>query len=226
MKRTTLRFVVLIALTLPLGWAGCVTSTDLPEEPVGDAEHALAMEGPQLPSEETLPPPPQFITENLTSNRYNGLPCDTLQIVAFYDGTPVGAQLDIGYQTYGYSGWITVGGIPNFGTKIVTLEYDLNGATPTGAFQISGVVANGVIDGVAFGLFWRDAQCNYHMLKSNSNVLLSGANFVGAWPAGMSNSTFGSRTPQLTDSFARETAFATILGAKLLGNGTYSLPVY
>lgn len=238
MKRPEYQFVVVIALTLPIAWAGCVTTTDAPETSVGDEEQAMAMVEMQPTSGESLPPPggdlnsesnlgcpPQLIKENLTSNRYNGLACDTLQVVAFYDGAS-SAHLDIGYQGCGQSGWIAINSIPNFGSKIVTLEYDLNGSTPTGTFKVSGVVANGVIDGLAFGLFWRDTQCNYHTLKSNSNVLLSGASFVGAWPLGMNHSTFGTRTPQLTDGFALETAFATILGAKLLGNGTYSVPVY
>ena len=175
---------------------------------------------------------PVFVTQNLSSNRFDALPNDRLQVVVWYDGAGSGATLRIGYadpdtQT---GGWITVGGltdpagpIENSGTQIETREYNLNGAELTGNFGVSGVVPNGGIDGLAFGLYWRDGVGNYHVLKSASGDQSHSA-FVGAWPIAISDSTFDSRIPQVTDGNARAQARMAILGAEYLVNGTYFIP--
>ena len=87
------------------------------------------------------------------------------------------------------------------------------------------MVPNGVVDGLAFGLMWRDGDQHYHILRSNAPQPIKTASFVGAWPLGMNHSTFASRAPQLTDWCARETAFAVICGAKLLLDGKYRIDV-
>lgn len=169
---------------------------------------------------------PTFKTENLTSNRYSGLPVNTLQVVAFYDGKGT-AAVNIEYKdSAGATGWITVKGIPKFDTKIVTQEFSTGGVTLTGNFTVEGVTADGVVDGLAFGLLWRDSRGAYHILRSNSSASASAACFVSAWPLGMNSDTFYIRAPQVTDPFARETALAVISGAKLIANGAHSLTVY
>lgn len=169
---------------------------------------------------------PSYQTDDLSSNRFSALPNDTLQIVLFYDGSGE-ASFTFEYKdTSGSTGTVTIGSIQPFGTKIATAQYKLNGATLTGNFWVKGVKANGVVDGVAFGLLWRDAAGGYHILRSNSEKALSIANFVSAWPLGMNNTVFAPRVPQVTDGYARETALAVISGAKLLPDGAYSLTVY
>jgi len=166
-----------------------------------------------------------FQSADLTSNRGNALPADTLQIVLFYDGNNTCAFVFEYRDAQGNVGQVGIDGIKPFGTEIKTAQYALNGATLTGNFWVKGVQANGVVDGLAFGLFWRDSKGNFHILRSNSAAVAPSACFVSAWPLGMNNTVFAPRVPQVTDPFARETALAVISGAKLLPDGAYALTV-
>ena len=169
---------------------------------------------------------PTFQTVDLASNRGNALPADTLQLVLFYDGNNT-CTFAFEYRDVGGNlGWIGVDGIQPFGTEIRTAQYQLRGAALTGNFRVKGVQANGVVDGLAFGLLWRDVKGNFHILRSNSAAAAPQAVFVSAWPLGMNNTVFAPRVPQVTDPFAREAALAVISGAKLLPDGNYSLEVY
>lgn len=169
---------------------------------------------------------PVYKSDDLSSNRYSALPANTLQVIAFYDGKGTCALSFETVDASGASSWTTIKDITKFDTRIITREYSIEGCTPTGNFVVEGVVADGVVDGLAFGFFWRDARSCYHILRSNSSVGSTAANFVSAWPLGMNNTVFAPRVPQVTDGYARETALAVISGAKLLANGKHSLTVY
>ncbi|HYO57841.1 hypothetical protein [Archangium sp.] len=72
------------------------------------------------------------------------------------------------------------------------------------------------MDGVVFGLFWKDASGGYHLLKSNSSI-----NY------GSTESTFiSNHVPQITDPFGRNQAYNSIAGAKMLNNGYHTLVPY
>lgn len=167
-----------------------------------------------------------FQTDDLSSNRSSALPNGTLQLVAFYDGSGLATLSFETKDTNGALSWTTVKDIPSFSTQIVTKQYTLKGEVPTGNFVIEGVVANGVVDGVAFGLLWRDLSGGYHILRSNGVAKGTIADFVSAWPLGMNNTVFAPRVSQVTDGYARETALAVISGAKLLPSGKHSLQVF
>lgn len=169
---------------------------------------------------------PVFKSADLSSNRSSALPASTLQVICFYDGAGTSALSFETEDSAGNRSWTTIKDIPAFGTKIVTAEYSIEGCTPTGNFVVEGVTANGVVDGLAFGLFWRDARSAYHILRSNSNSAVTTASFVSAWPLGMNNTVFAPRVPQVSDGYARETALAVISGAKLLANGKHELQVF
>ena len=167
-----------------------------------------------------------FQTENLSSNRSSALPNGTLQLVAFYDGSGVASLSFETQDTNGAVSWTTVKDIPKFSTQIVTKQYTIKGEVPTGNFVIEGARADGVVDGVAFGLFWRDLSGGYHILRSNGVAKGTIADFVSAWPLGMNSAVFAPRVPQITDGYAQETALAVISGAKLLPTGKHSLQVF
>lgn len=169
---------------------------------------------------------PVYKSADLTSNRYSAMPSNTLQIVAFYDGSGTAALSFETKDSAGNLSWTTLKGIARFDTAISTAEYSVEGCSLTGNFVVEGVTADGVVDGLAFGLMWKDSKGYYHILRSNSTVLLGTATFVSAWPLGMDNSTFAGRVPQVTDAYARGTAFAVISGARLLANGKHSFTVY
>lgn len=167
---------------------------------------------------------PTFQTADLSSNRFSAMPHDTLQIVLFYDGNN-SCTFAFEYKNASGVGVVTVEEIKPFGTEIKTVQYAMNGTTLTGRFWVKGVQANGVVDGLAFGLYLRDVKGNYHILRSNSAGVAPQACFVSAWPLGMNNSVFAPRVPQMSDPYARETALAVISGAKLLPDGQYTIDV-
>lgn len=169
---------------------------------------------------------PTFQHASLDSNRFNGLAADTLQVVCFYDGNNACAFVFEYRLPNGNLGTMVVEGIRQFDVEVKTAQYAMNGAVLTGNFWVKGVQANGVVDGLAFGLLWRDARGNFHIVRSNSAAPTPQACYVGAWPLGGWNATrFAQRAPQVTDGFAQETALAVICGAKLLPDGAYTLPV-
>jgi len=168
---------------------------------------------------------PEFLGEDLTSNRFNGLPNDTLQVVVFYDGAPGEARLDIQVinpRTH-RTRFISIGDLKKFDEKVETREYRMHGAIPTGLFRVRGVVPDGVIDGLAFGLFFKDVRGRYHVLQSSQVPGPRGAEFVCGWPLGMNDAALLARTSQITNVFGREQARMAICGAKLLGNGRYRI---
>lgn len=168
---------------------------------------------------------PTFQSDILASNRYNALPVDTLQVVGFYDGNGTSTLEFECLDVNGTTAYVSLAGIAQFDEAIKTAQYALNGSRPTGNFRVSGVQANGVVDGLAFGLLWRDAQ-GFHIVRSNSATPTPAACYVGAWPLGGWDATrFLSKVPATIDGFARETALAVICGAKLMPNGAYSIQV-
>ncbi|MBI5865221.1 MAG: hypothetical protein HZB38_12070 [Planctomycetes bacterium] len=173
------------------------------------------------------PPPPPCITlqSGYTSDRFGALPNDHLQIVAYYDGNGT-ADLDI-HLTNPATGAcciITVSGIPN--SPFTVQEYVMNGFVPTGKFDVRNVVPNGVVDGIAFGLYWRDTAGARWKLQSRSSATGSGTpNFVGMWPYGWSDATFDAAMPTIVDDgFKKQQARVTLAGAQVLGNGTWGIP--
>ena len=176
----------------------------------------------------------QFVSEKLTSNRHHGMANSTLQVTVWYDGQTGGntPMLYIEYVDPSTSskGWITVGtgnpgdAIDKFSTQIETREYFMDGCEPTGLVKISGVSPDGVIDGMAVGLFAKNNSGQYRLFKSDTLNWTSPLAYVGMWPAGFSNATFNLRTPQLNgNGFGREQARGMIIGAEYLPNGAHTL---
>ena len=171
---------------------------------------------------------PVYLTDDLTPNVSNSIPADTLQVVLFYDGAaPANVELRAQYiDNTSTTCWMTIQNLDAFTTEINTREYDLNGAQLTGNFEVVGATTNGVIDGLAFGLFWKDSGLKYHIVKSNQTGGTTQADFVGMWPLMMNDATFAARTPQITDGDARWQARKTIGGAALVGNGYYNFAIH
>lgn len=171
----------------------------------------------------------EFVGNDLTGNRHNGLPVGHLQVVLFYDGATSGfpeltIELD-GGEAITIGGAAPGGPIESFGRSIETREYALYGCLPTGEFDVAGLEPNGVIDGLAFGLLWRDESGRYTMLKSNAPQRHGGAALVGMWPLGLNNDQLLERTPEISTGFGRESARTIIVGAALVENGHHSIAV-
>ena len=134
---------------------------------------------------------PTYLSDDLSSNRFSRLPANRLQLVLFYDGR---GEATFGFEykdPSGTVGWINVPGVPPF-DRIMTKEYDLRGCTLTGNFVVEGVVPNGVVDGLAFGLMWCDGDQHYHILRSNAPQPIKTTVRVSALPSNITSS--GERT--------------------------------
>jgi hypothetical protein len=127
---------------------------------------------------------------------------------------------------------LVVGPIPHFGTAIYTGEFDMKGLVPTGEITIAGAVPDGGIDGVAFGLYWRDLAGNRWRLQSRRLPNPGNAatpDFFGGWPIALSEAQWDALMPCLAggtfnDFVARRQAQCTLGGAQLLGNGVWGIP--
>ncbi len=172
-----------------------------------------------------------FTGEALDSNRYNRLAAGTLQVAAWYDGRAGKPTLAIQVAApNGQKGFIRIGagfpggGIEDFGRGIETRQYRIGQCKLTGLFEVQGVVPNGVIDGIAFGIHARYADNTFRMLRSVGKPNTR-SDFVAAWPAGMDTNLFIQRTPQVPDNIARSQAWAALFGAQLLLNGKHEVDV-
>lgn len=162
----------------------------------------------------------EFVGEALTKNHDNRVPDQTLQVVLFYEGDPNseptltiemnGTDLVVGGDAPG-------GSISVSGEGIETREYRTSGCEIAG-FRVDGTVPNGYVDGLAFGVLFKDQSGRYTMAKSTGTS--TGAAFVGMWPLGMSDEGFAERTPQL-DFFGRQSGRAIIWGAALVDDGKH-----
>lgn len=188
-----------------------------------------------------------------TPDRFSNLPPDRMQVVAMYDGDGM-ASLTIQLQNTAGSCCDLVIPIIDFGVKIVTLEFDMNGFEPTGEFTVTGATPNGGVDGVAFGLYSRSATGDRWLLRSRNFGPGSGGvtpDFVGGWPIAFSETQWNSLLvdinpltcgfpPACTTCgclnangspcdasdlfFARRQAQMALSGAQFLANGTWNIP--
>lgn len=168
---------------------------------------------------------------NWDSNRGNRLTAGTLQVALWYDGRAARPTLAIQVAApNGQKGFIRIGAghpggpIDIFGQGIETRQYRIGRCTLTGLFEVQGVVPNGMIDGLAFGIFARYGDNTYRVLRSVGRPATK-AEFVGAWPTGMNTNLFVQRAAEVTDGIAREQTWAALYGAQVLPNGKHEIPV-
>jgi hypothetical protein len=176
---------------------------------------------------------PTLLNTYISSDRFGAMPIDAIQIVAFYDGDGT-ADLTIEFRDTASTAcaYATVS-IASF--TMVTQEWDLDGFLPTGRVTIANVVANGVIDGVAYGLQWRDQSGNRTLLRSREQPGNNAGtpDFVGGWPIAFSEAQYdGLFTTIISGSpytgydlfVARRQAQMIIAGAQLMDNGVWGTP--
>ncbi len=168
---------------------------------------------------------------NWDSNRGNRLAAGTLQVALWYDGRPAQPALAIQLVApNGQKGFIHIGAnrpggpIDIFGQGIETRQYRIGQCKLTGLFEVKGVVPNGMIDGLAFGIYARYGDNTYRVLRSVGRPATK-AEFVGAWPTGMNTNLFVQRASEVTDGIAREQTWAALYGAQVLPNGKHQIQV-
>ncbi len=168
-----------------------------------------------------------LVSNDLSSNRYNGMPSDRLQVVLFYDGqrsANTTITITCLHPVLRVIEEITITDLPKFTSEITTKEYDMNGFYPY-CIEIDGVVPDGSVDGVAVGFYWKNASGRYKIYRSNhepSEEGITSSQFIGAWPyGGVSTSYLRARMPYVTDGNGQIQAAAAIMGAKVFPDGLY-----
>ena len=161
---------------------------------------------------------------DFASNRFNGIPNGTLQATVWYDGNVGAPSLKLQLKApSGAMGFITIGAnfpggsIEPF-TTIETRQYSIGECRLTGLVEVAGVVPNGAIDGIAFGLMAKYSDGTFRVVKSVGKPSGS-ADFVGSWPISVNTQTFQQRATELTNGFAQEQGWMMLYGAQYLGNG-------
>ncbi len=156
-------------------------------------------------------------------NHSNAMPAEQLNLAIVYDGAG-DAMLGFQYSCAGTLGWEIIGNLTGDITRIYTYAYDLNGCRLTGRFGVRDVTPNGVVDGVAFGLFWKDASGDTHTLRSAARQ--PGQNVLGVWPLGQFSSQvhIDSFAVDITRGF--EQLRTIVPGSALLDNGLYHYPIF
>lgn len=178
----------------------------------------------ELPFEETDPASEcnwEYVGESLTGNVGNELPSGTVQVVLFYAGDEEsepnltikmnGSDLVVGGEAAG-------GPLPASSEQIETREYRTTGCETISGFEVDGIVPNGDVYGLAYGVLFKSPTGQYSMFKSQNNNASVAGIFVGMPPLGMGDQIFAARTPQLKDA-GRVSARAIIYGAALSDNG-------
>lgn len=234
MFKSAISFLIFIAF----GWAMLASASadepmrvnDMPAELLGPVVPVIDEE-PQQPkqTQQTNPFPVQseyFVKNQLTYLRGYSIPKNTLQMAVFYDGSNH-AELEfevVPSYSQGSSKWIKIEGIPAY-DNIATFQFDFRGEyVPTGCLRINKMTPNGVIDGVALGMIFRDHKGEFSLIKSrnpNSGQLT----FVGMWPAGMNDKTLSQRLRKAKSHSAIAQVKVMLFGSEYMGIGDHCLPV-
>lgn len=171
-----------------------------------------------------------LLPNTFTPDRFGNLPIDRMQVVAMYDGTGEATlEIDLWNPDTRECCWLEISPINN--TDIVAQEYSMVGFEPTGRFRIGGAAPDGVIDGVAFGLYVHDASGDrWYFRSAGLGQGIAIPNFVGDWPIAWSEATWDAKLPVWMaggdfDHFvARRQAQVALSGAQLLSNGEWGMP--
>ena len=83
-----------------------------------------------------------------------------------------------------------------------------------------------MVDGLAFGLYTKNASGQYKLCQSRATTLNTTSNFVGGWPLGLDDGTFTARATDVTDGIARQQGMTTIMSAQYAQDGRYNLCNY
>lgn len=162
---------------------------------------------------------PVFLGNDFVSNAGNAMPAEELNITAYYDGdgaADMGVQVDCNGQLE----WLVM--TPLVPGVVETFAYDLAGCTLTGRAGVRNAVANGVVDGVAYGLLWKDANGDMHVHKSSGER--AGQHVLGIWPTGFASdgAWIVANAPGITNG--AEVAKTMLPGTVLMDNGVHPFP--
>ncbi|MEL7298286.1 MAG: M56 family metallopeptidase, partial [Pseudomonadota bacterium] len=137
------------------------------------------------PAELILRPAPVSV---MSSMRHEGPPAGTIQVVLFYDGAPTTGSffdIEIVSATTGAGFWSRTTQLPKFDTEVPMWELRVAaGYKPSGRVRVGGLVKDGYVDGLAYGVVWRDHDRDYYLFRSSTPEPVDYPNAVCHWPLG------------------------------------------
>lgn len=167
-----------------------------------------------------------LVSNDLPSFRSGNLEEGNIHLAIFYDG----AQNDSAYIEFeiiqkgtSNSQWLKLGPLKKFTQQIQTWHFQTTKkGLFTGNYKISGVQADGVVDGVAVGFYYTGNDGNTKIHKSQGPIENGTPNVVCSWPLNLKDTKINATTPQLTQ-YNAESIKRLLCGSQLLNNGSYSI---
>jgi len=206
---------------------------DLKRIPVTAAEiktNGIAAPKSNAPDHRDLAGTPKYSSEKLQSNRGNRMQPGTLQVAVYYDGAgSPSLSFHCDHPDMGMLP-LTISDIQRSGQighekEIALGEFTLGDCQLNPKVVVNGVQPDGAIDGIAFGIFFKDQEQRYCMYRSRAPQAERHSAFVGAWPLGFSSDTFTKQVNSELDGFGRNQLQTALMGAEFLSNGTYQLAI-
>ena len=168
----------------------------------------------------------EFISHDLLSLRSKKLKKNHLQIATFYDGKDeqnTFVELEFVQNKSKQTTWLKLGPLKKFNQQIQTWHYKaINNSEITGRYKVTNAIADGSVDGVAFGIIYTNNKGVMQSYRSVGPFDSENSNVLCAWPLDFSNATFNQLTPQLSKQ-NHESIKRMLCGSQLLKNGTWLL---
>ncbi len=167
----------------------------------------------------------KLLSYQLPSFRKGTITPGTIQISTVYDGKQGNTFLELEFynKEYNQTSWLKLGPLKKFNDQIQTWQYKtLNQSELTGRYKISGVVADGAVDGVALGIIYANQKGEMVIHKSKGPMSNGYPNIVCSWPLDFRDSQIKQWAPQ-QKTLNAETVKRLICGAQLLDDGEYSI---
>lgn len=168
----------------------------------------------------------QFISHDIPSFKSGKIDKHDVLVSTFYDGVDNGntfIELEISSDSIGKKSWLKLGPLMKFNQQIQTWHYSLkDDAVFTGKYKISGVVPDGIVDGVGLGIVYVQQNGQTNLYKSIGVLDQKYPNFICSWPLGMPNEKIRLLSPQVSKEHPDEVK-RMICGSQLLNNGYYSI---
>ena len=166
----------------------------------------------------------ELISYDLPSFRTGSIDNGSIHISTLYDGKDKNntfIEFEFSTEESNHSTWLKLGPLKKFTNQIQTWNYKtINGAFLTGKYRVSGVVPDGVVDGVAVGIYYTDDNDKLIIHKSVGPIVNKTPNIICSWPLDLKDKMITKYTPQLT-SYNAESIKRMLCGSQLLVDGIY-----
>lgn len=168
----------------------------------------------------------ELVSYDVPSLRAGELEKNNIVIAAFYDGEDkknTFVELELSKKGEWSKTWVKLGPLEKFDKQIYTWHLKtVNGGEFTGKYKISGVIADGMVDGIAVGIISSNDNGKVNVHKSNGPLDSGISNILCSWPLDLDNHKFQRLVPQLKIK-GSESIKRLLCGSQLMVDGIYSV---